>query len=267
MEQPKPAAKVHRSTSKRTNDTTWMEKSSSTLNIEPSIRLLENVKKLKSWFSLWRQWQRRIAICRLLEQCSLGQLECLATSLEPVLHLDFANSLSPLNAALHQEGSQTFYIQRAFCQVPDKELVLGRDLAPFSLFKPEPANLQTTKEYEMTKVDTSGVGRVFIPGLPVIHSEHNVTLPSGTDQWQPTQGEADMFPLQRKLNSVPDIRSTTALLQKTRHDWKHVAGIPRRNKHVAQLGRKKEKQRHAEEYKKQLALMARVSGEKGERLE
>ena len=110
------SAKVHSQASKRSSQQ-WREtQSMPSHGTEPSLQMQQNLKMLKCWFLLWRQWQKRIAVCRLLQQCSTSQLECLATALEPVLHLDFANSLSPLGAALHQEGSQTFYVQRAFRQ-------------------------------------------------------------------------------------------------------------------------------------------------------
>ena len=51
--------------------------------------LRQNLKKLIGWFHVWRNWQKRIFLCNLVENCTIGQLKLLATALEPVLHVDF----------------------------------------------------------------------------------------------------------------------------------------------------------------------------------
>ena len=250
------SAKVHSQASKRSSQQ-WREtQSMPSHGTEPSLQMQQNLKMLKCWFLLWRQWQKRIAVCRLLQQCSTSQLECLATALEPVLHLDFANSLSPLGAALHQEGSQTFYVQRAFRQPlqaveAEKERLAVKTRGNLTLPNPTTISL----EDEEGKTST-----IFVPGVPIIHSHHKMSVSSEAKYSQKRQGEtADVPPIQRKLDSVPDIRSTTAVLQRARHDGDHGTGRQRKTKPVAKLGGKKDKKRSAEEYKKQLALMSVVS--------
>ena len=51
--------------------------------------LRQHLKKLIGWFHVWRNWQKRIFLCNLVENCTIGQLKLLATALEPVLHVDF----------------------------------------------------------------------------------------------------------------------------------------------------------------------------------
>ena len=51
--------------------------------------LRQNLKKLIAWFDAWRNWQKRIFLCNLVENCTIGQLKLLSTALEPVLHVDF----------------------------------------------------------------------------------------------------------------------------------------------------------------------------------
>ena len=224
---------------------------------EPSLQMQQNLKMLKCWFLLWRQWQKRIAVCRLLQQCSPSQLECLATALEPVLHLDFANSLSPLGAALHQEGSQTFYVQRAFRQPLQPTETEWLTVKPGSISTPNPTTISLENEEGKT-LDTT---TMFVPGVPIIHSHHKMSISSEAKSSQQRQLErtTEAPPIQRKLDSVPDIRSTTAVLQRSRHDTEHRTGRQKKSKPVAKLGRRKDKQRSAEEYKKQLALMSVVS--------
>ena len=232
---------------------------------EPSLKLQQNLKKLRGWFSLWRQWQKRVAVCRLLEQCPLAQLEFLATSLEPLLHLDFANSLKPLSAALHQEGAQSFYVQRAFRRSPlkecEKEQVLerGRDENHISITAEHRAPSRLIEEEETMEMAQEET--VFHPALPVHHPRHNVSLPSTSEYWQhlsPPETDPRPFPsLHRKLNSVPDIRSTTNLLHRARGEV-GSGGRHRKTKSFGQLRKSKDKQQCAEEYKKQLTSIATV---------
>lgn len=51
--------------------------------------LRQHLKKLIGWFHMWRSWQKRIFLCNLVENCTVGQLKLLATTLEPILHVDF----------------------------------------------------------------------------------------------------------------------------------------------------------------------------------
>ena len=72
-----------------------------------------SIKNLISWFHTWSSWQRRLLICHIMSFCSKQQLKTLATSLEPILHLDFSNCLLPHLHALHMEGVAMFQVQRS----------------------------------------------------------------------------------------------------------------------------------------------------------
>ena len=71
-----------------------------------------NVKRLSIWFKTWHAWQQRILVCHMMKHCSKQHLEFLATSLEPILHLDFSSSLVPHMKSLHWDGVAMFQIHR-----------------------------------------------------------------------------------------------------------------------------------------------------------
>lgn len=80
------------------------------------IVVQHHVKTLGAWFYTWWSWQRRVLICHVMGHCSKQQLELLATSLEPMLHMDFSTALLPPLQALHLEGVAKFHIQRNITQ-------------------------------------------------------------------------------------------------------------------------------------------------------
>lgn len=71
--------------------------------------LRQHLKKLTGWFHVWRSWQRRIFLCNLVENCTIGQLKLLATTLEPILHVDFTTVFPLLTEA--NESSSLLTIQ------------------------------------------------------------------------------------------------------------------------------------------------------------
>ncbi len=82
-------------------------------------------KKLLAWFLTWHSWQKRILICHIMGFCSKDQLELLATSLEPILHMDFSSSLLPPLQALHLDGVATFQIQRTITKrIANPEIIV-----------------------------------------------------------------------------------------------------------------------------------------------
>ena len=69
--------------------------------------LRQHLKKLISWFHVWRSWQKRIFLCNLVENCTIGQLKLLATALEPVLHVDFTTVFPLCEEATDSTSSLT----------------------------------------------------------------------------------------------------------------------------------------------------------------
>jgi hypothetical protein len=72
-----------------------------------------DIKKLAAWFQTWETWQQRLLVCTVMNGSTKQQLMMLATSLEPVLHLDFCSILVPPLRSLHQEGVALFQNRRA----------------------------------------------------------------------------------------------------------------------------------------------------------
>ena len=198
-----------------------------------------NIKKLHNWFSLWHQWQKRILVCRVIENCPSTHLKSLATALEPVLHLDFASSLTPLMAALHHEGSQTFRIQRnrtkqQYCTANSSDTILPPSISVNQVVKTESTskialesrkvllpNLPPIHDSNSIKsvktMDSKPSSQIFLPTLPLIHTKHKPS-PASSDMKHSLRLEPHplpQLPIERKFYSVPDIRSTSDLLQRT----------------------------------------------------
>ncbi|XP_019864265.1 PREDICTED: uncharacterized protein LOC100633923 [Amphimedon queenslandica] len=200
-------------------------------SLRMSLEVKQYIKKISNWYKGWHRWQRRIVICRMVEHCSTPHLQILSTSLEPVLHLDFANSLNPLMAALHQEGSHLFKIQRAAVirdsadvkkqrpkppiQEKTKEMIMGssRKMALSRLTpkkeKPAPPHVKAgeamfNKEMNSTgarKVKEKQQTQVFFPALPLSHTKHKPS-PASSDKGHHF---TSLPPIERKFNSVPNI--------------------------------------------------------------
>ena len=209
----------------------------------PSLTMQMNLKQLKTWFCMWHEWQKRIVICRIIESCSEPHLKLLATSLEPVLHLDFSTALSPLMAALHHEGSQTFRIQRAAGTSNIKPAATSEiapmksELSSKNIWSTEqhrkllPLHSSTTvgnvqsdsvkdhKQYTQTHRQYDQQEQIFLPIIPRTHSKHKVS-PASSDFSNPQtslyySSDFELSPLHRTYNSVPDIRSSTDLIKIT----------------------------------------------------
>lgn len=219
-------------------------------NTKPNLHLQKSLKSVRGWFALWRPWQKRIAICHMLEQCPYSQLEWLSTALEPVLHLDFASSLAPLNAALHQEGSQTFFVKRALSENPLRDnLDYNEESVHHTIDNSEPYKLEEEKTARENDPPI-----VFQPTMHLSHTQHHTS--------SQIQSREELFTTQRQLNSIPNIRSTTDLLQKTRSEEDTRGKFTcRKSKSLSQLRNFKHKNRQklAEEYKKQLNSIIMVS--------
>lgn len=77
--------------------------------------LRQHLKKLVSWFLVWRSWQKRIFLCNLVENCSIGQLKLLATALEPIFHIDFTTvftQCAEANESASLLNAQYFVVHR-----------------------------------------------------------------------------------------------------------------------------------------------------------
>lgn len=83
---------------------------------QEELLMRHKVKKLSLWFHTWAPWQRRVLVCSVMSCCTREQLQMLATSLEPLLHMDFSTGLLPPLQALHLDGVTLFHIQRAVTQ-------------------------------------------------------------------------------------------------------------------------------------------------------
>lgn len=241
-----------------------------------------NIKKLHTWFSLWHQWQKRILVCRVIEHCPITHLKSLATALEPVLHLDFASSLTPLMAALHHEGSQTFRIQRnrakQQCFVANSsDTILPPSISVNQVVTTESTsniilesrkvvlpNLPPINESNSMKgvktMNSKPSSQVFLPTLPLTHTKHKPS-PASSDMKHSLHLEPHplpQLPIERKFYSVPDIRSTSDLLQRT----KPRAKVTRRHKTLSfqqeHLKRYKHQRKQLELYKSQLDLISKV---------
>lgn len=252
----------------------------STGNLSLTMQL--NLKQLKLWFSTWHDWKKRVAVCRIIENCTKANLECLATSLEPILHLDFSTSLSPLMAAVHHEGSRTFRIQRAAdYTLPSTVMPPQRDEPLFSesftrnlQTIPPPylhseSNFQVKKQFGYFSIPPKPEP-VFLPAIDNTHSKHKLS-PASSDFGQSTitqrSSSIELSPLRRPYNSVPDIRSTVDLLKMAKHH--NSLKRNRKRKHqpkslsFAHLENKKllsqRKHRQLELYKSQLNWLSEVS--------
>ena len=178
------------------------------------IALKQKIKDLQLWFCIWHKWQKRIAICRIIEHCPTPHMKSLATSLEPVLHLDFSSSLAPLMAALHQETTNIFRIQRKSNPKHCDDTLNDSYLFP-----------TTVSQYSkvLQNAQRSMKKPVFLPSMPKVHLQHKPSPPSdGGD----SSTELHLPPLsQQRKNLIESDLSPTQVLhahQKTklRHNRK-----------------------------------------------
>ena len=245
-----------------------MEESGSSRNAPlPTFQELvarESLKKVSQWFGSWREWQRRVFVCRAMEQSSRHQLRVLATVLEPVLHIDFSSSLVPHLASLHADGAATFQVQRGVLQ-----RVLGdsEPLASAARLPSLPTTLassDTASNCEALRGDKDG-GRaaeervILRPALPLTHARHAAPMSPGSSR-------EDMLTLRHtRFSSVPDFQSTTNLLRDVKRKDQFR---PRHHKRSQSLGSfllsqsktsRRQKQKEAENFKTQLTSVSQVA--------
>ena len=234
----------------------------------PSLHELvtkESLKKVSLWFGSWREWQRRVFICRALEASSRSQLRVLATVLEPVLHIGFSSSLSPHLASLHADGAAAFQIQRGVLQkVIDSETALDPETSAARL-PSLPATLASSEtttsvgERRPRESDDGGGDRTekeFMgPALPLTHARHVLSPDSSLE---------DVLALRHtRFSSVPDFQSTTNLLREVKHKNLLRGRMPhKRSRSLGSypLSQHKRHQKHqeAETFKNQLSTVSEV---------
>lgn len=279
--------------------------STSTLRVESGelrrddseeILIKHNIKKLSSWFPTWYTWQKRLLICSVMNCCSKQQLVVLATSLEPILHMDFSSSLFPPLQALHLDGVALFHIQRGVMRkiakpevVPDVDsraylnslpstflstntehpskstvhgisstsLGWGETSYHFSLKKPLMEPVQT----QTRSSDTRKKKESILPAMPLTHPGHLPTPRVGREV-----SFNQLLGLRRqRFSSVPDFHSTTELLKSCRKTWgderKRSPGraLLRRKTISAYYTRAQSWEQRTEQFKEQLAQVTDVS--------
>ena len=256
----------------------------STLNM--SLTVKQYIKQLANWYKGWHRWQRRIAICRMVEHCSPPHLRTLSTSLEPVLHLDFANSLNPLMAALHQEGSNLFKIHRAavieststrhgkkkqaksppppppppVAKEKTKEAIVGRSrklaLSRLTPQKEEPAHVTAG---EVLFNSMTAEKQTFFPALPLSHPKHKPS-PASSDTGKPLF--LSLPPIERKFNSVPNITAVNSRhgpkIRRARHHPRTITFQHHKDLNAQQEQWMYQKKR-LEAFKTQLTMISEVT--------
>lgn len=165
------------------------------------IVLKQNIKDLQLWFCIWHKWQKRIAICRIIEHCPTSHMKSLATSLEPILHLDFSSSLAPLMAALHQETSNTFRIHRKSNPKHNDGTLTDSYIFP-----------RTVSQYGkvLQSAQRSMKKPVFLPLMPKVHHQHKPS-PAFSDGDSGIELRLPPLSQQRRNLIEPDLSSAQAL--------------------------------------------------------
>lgn len=162
-----------------------------------SVQLIlkQHLKKLISWFHAWRNWQKKIFLCNLVENCTIGQLRLLATALEPVLHVDFttvfplygeanesSSSLTVQHSLVHkltQQNLKEFYdthpiIFDNISSTTDNATTSGGSVC-FSKGARTPTDLTTTVQ---TFSMSDGQETLLPLPLPHFHKKHKLSLGS-----------------------------------------------------------------------------------------
>ena len=231
----------------------------SPLGLEMEMKL----KQLQIWFSLWHQWQKRIVVSHIIEHCSLDHLQLLATSLEPILHLDFSYSPSPMKVALHYQDLQTFRIQRTVNTI--KETRFSDNGQTFiSQHKQNVSQSSFIPHQSMTftnNCDHFVKSRKVIPAIPIDHksSPTSVNLKMFFNQ------ESHKFSLPplliRQYNSVPNLRLTTDFHDRMKAAHQETLRKKYKTMSIASTRRQDlqyRKQYQFQLYKKQLVCISKV---------
>ncbi len=220
---------------------------------------LHRIKQITGWLPKWLPGQKRVFICQLMENCSREQLELLATSLEPILHLDFSTSLGPHLQALHLDRAATFHVQRTLIQNvlnPLRSLhswgcleslpLTNSDSNGLTIRKPSPSHPNKQKPVPSRPKKAQDV---ILPALPLTHPRHKTS-----------KSIEDIVTLRKqRFGSIPDFISTANLLRNVRH--KELLRSPTKNhRRTKSLGVPlSDDYRQAESFKTQLIGISKVS--------
>ena len=159
------------------------------------LALRQCVKQLSNWFSLWRNWQKRIFLCNLVENCSVGQLKLLVTALEPILHVDFTTTF-PMSAT---QSDSSLKIQQSLVRkltllslkefydthpmmIDSTSSTDNITMSSLGLAKDSKSPVDTKISAAKTKTLSVGDGQeTFLPiPLPQLHRRHRVSLGSSS---------------------------------------------------------------------------------------
>lgn len=229
------------------------------------IVVRHHVKTLGTWFYTWHSWQRRILICHVMGRCSKQQLELLATSMEPILHMDFSTCLLPPLQVLHLEGMAKFQIQRTITQRLTRPEIVTR-VSSQDYLSSLPTTFQTgpgqgqpdrygggTTKRKKSPPPVYRDREPIRPALPLAHPNHlargHKVLPATS------MGDIVGLQLHQRFTSVPDFQSAAGQLKKVRE----IGGRRRMGKTVSSyMFSPHMRERRAEDFKGQLRQVAIV---------
>lgn len=216
---------------------------------------LHCIKQVCAWFPTWLPWQRRLFVCQLMERCSREQLELLATSLEPILHLDFSTSLGPHLQALHLDRAATFHVQRTLVHNVLNPLRSFNswgclDSLPTCTMSNESSSAACKPSHSPAPKHLAKEHEVILPALPLTHPHHETSASKSIE---------DIITFRRqRYGSIPDFNSTANLLRNVSHK-DLLLSLPKNHHRSRSLGASNEKNRKTESFKKQLEGLSMVS--------
>lgn len=188
-------------------------------------------------------------MCQLMENCSREQLELLATSLEPILHLDFSTSLGPHLQALHLDRAATFHVQRTLVQNvlnPLQSMHSWACLESLPLTSSDGNSWQI--KYKPLQIPKKKP-EVILPAVPLTHPHHKVN-----------KSIEDITTLRKqRFGSIPDFASTANLLRNVRYKELLRSPVKNRQRTRSLGGALGDEYRQAESFKNQLAGLSKVS--------
>ena len=240
-----------------------------------------DIKRLSSWFHTWKTWQKRLLICSVMNCCTKQQLMMLATSMEPLLHMDFCSTLLPPFQSLHLDGIAVFHNTRIIthrCTEPeiipkiDSQAYLNSLPSTF-LSKSSASSIPPPSSSHLHQKDQASPNMPFVspkkdkknqikrepilPALPLTHPEH-LPGPNREPSFQQLIGQR-----RQRFSSVPDFHSTMSLLKNSRKRWNE--GSKRRKAHMKRktistyFTQPLKLDHRAEEFKGQLAQVTKAS--------
>ena len=236
------------------------------------------VKTLGLWFDMWQPWQRRVLICQMMNHCSKQLLRQLATSMEPVLHLDFSTSLLPPLQALHLQGTAKFQVLRCITRPIAKPEILtqvsSRDYLSSlpSMFGTGPKDKKSHKvtlankekvqpKHQISKVrrtkraESIGNIQTVQSVLPLMHPKHISTRSTSTNATG-IRNETGTD-IHRRFSSVPEFKLISGQLKRAVDKESKERRLGKAISATASSPQSLE--RKAETFKEQLLQVASVS--------